>query len=195
MSQTLTDIFKVNIEYEDEFGKIHPHILSVAERVWLKSGNFFSKIIQDPEQCLKILMHATALVSQKYSAGETAIKNPTSYLYSTFRHLVLAEVSRRKRHFELETEVGKKQIEADFPGEDEKIYQKILVNQLRARMDEWMREVFDLQTIGYQYKDLIPKYGVSENVIRSKYSKNLLKLKNEIQTEIANIEKELNSRT
>jgi len=194
MSFTVTEIFKVDAEYEEEFGTVHPCVLATAEIVWRKSGNFFSSIIQDPHQCLKILMQATALVSRKYNACETDIKNPTSYLYSTFKHLVLAEVSRQKRHCELEIAAGRKRIEADDIGEDEKIYQKILVNQLRARMDEWMREVFDLQTLGYQYKDLIPQYGSSENVIRSKYSKNLLKLKNEIQTEMANIEKELNVR-
>lgn len=185
-------MFGVDDEYEDEFGKIHPHILSAAEAVWRKSGDFFSKIIQDPHQCLKILMQATALVSRKYG-GETGIKNPTSYLYSTFRHLILAEVSRRKRHCELEIEAGKQQIEAETGGADERIYQKILINQLRARMDDWMRAVFDLQTVGYQYKDLVPKYGSSENVIRSRYSKNLSKLKNEIEAEMASIERVLNA--
>lgn len=194
MSFTISEMFKVDFEYEDEFGKIHPHILSVAEAIWRKSGDFFSKIIQDPHQCLKILMRAAALVSRKYNAGETEIKNPTSYLYTTFRHLILAEVSRRKRHCELEAEVGMKQIETEICGADEQIYQKILVNQLRARMDDWMRAVFDLQTIGYQYKDLIPKYGSSENIIRSRYSKNLLKLKNEILSEMTNIEKQLKIR-
>jgi hypothetical protein len=192
VSLTLIGIFKVGIEYEDEFGKIHPHVLSVAETVWLKSENFFSNIIQDHQQRLKILLHATALVSQKYSSGETQIENLTAYLYSTFRRLILADANRQKRHSELQTEAAKHQIEAKFVSEDEKICQKILVNQIRARMDDWTREVFDLQTIGYQYKDLIPKYGISENRIRSKYSKNILKLKNDIQAEMASIEKELN---
>lgn len=191
MNFTTTDIFNLDIEYEDEFGRIHPHILSVAERVWRKSGDFYSKIIQDQQQCLETLMKATALVSRKYNSGVTEIKNPTSYLHATFRRLILAEIVRRKRHCELETEVGSKQIETDSEEDENRICQKILVNQLRARMDDWMREVFDLQIIGYQYKDLVPKYGSSENVIRSRYSKNLLKLKNELQAEMANIEREL----
>ncbi len=107
MFDTLAEIFKVNKEYEDEFGKIHPHVLSAAEIVWTKSKNFFSKIIQDHQECLEILMQATALVSRKYNSGETDIKNLPAYLYSTFRRLILAEATRQKRHSELEGEAGK----------------------------------------------------------------------------------------
>lgn len=195
MLSLLTELFKIDVEYEDEFGKVHPHILKIAGSVWEKSGNFFSGIIQDQHECFRILMKAAILVSQKYTTGTDTIENPKSYLYTTFRHLVLAEARRQKRHSELEIEETKKQFEIFSISESEKVCQKILISELRRRMDSWTRDVFDMQILGYQYKNLVPKYGLSENVIRSKYSKNLLKLKNQIQAEMKNIEKELGGKT
>ena len=190
MSVTFAEIFRVNVEYEEQFGQIHPCVLAAAEAIWQKSGDFFANITHDRDECLKILMRSVALVSQKYKSEQDEIRNLTAYLYTTFRRLILAEAKRRQRHRELESEARKEEVKNDLCDE-EKLCQRILVNQLRARMDEWTRDVFDLQTIGYRYKDLIPKYGSSENVVRSKYSKNLLKLKDEIQAEMANIEREL----
>jgi DNA-directed RNA polymerase specialized sigma24 family protein len=195
MLSLLSELFKIDVEYEDEFGKVHPHILKIAGSVWEKSGKFFSGIIQDQHECFRILMKAAILVSQKYTTGTDTIENPKSYLYTTFRHLVMAEARRQKRHSELEIEEAKKQFEIFSICESEKVCQKILISELRRRMDFWTRDVFDMQIFGYQYKDMVPKYGLSENVIRSKYSKNLLKLKNQIQAEMKNIEKELGGKT
>lgn len=191
MPYTLTEVFSIDTEYEEEFGKINPQILASAELVWKKSGGFYSNLIHDQHLCMQLLMQAISLVSAKFSSNQNHIQNLTAYLYTTFRHLILAEQSRKKRHSELEKASVSKQNEIDFEESEEKLQQKILISQLRARMNDWMREVFDLQALGYQYKDLVPKYGMSENIIRSKYSKNVLKLKNLIEKEMQNIEKGL----
>jgi hypothetical protein len=50
-------------------------------------------------------------------------------------------------------------------------------------MDDWTRKVFRYRSLGYEYKDLVAQMGSAENVIRSKFSRNIreiaLKLKND----------------
>lgn len=191
MSSSFSEVFLLKTQYEDEFGKINPQILRLANIVWQKSGSFFSNLLRDQSDCQRILLKAASQVSRKYEAAECSIENPTAYLYSTFRHLILAELKRQKHHSELDAEFQKRWAEENLINEDESIYRKILIQQLCARMDDWTREVFEMQVLGYQYKDLVPKYGASENIIRSKYSKALVKLKNRIQEEISRIESEL----
>lgn len=191
MPYILNEVFNIETEYEEEFGKVSPQILAAAELVWRKSGAFYSNLIYDQHQCLRILMRAIAIVSAKFNNNQNHIQNLTSYLHITFRHLILAEISKGKRHFELEKANAAKRNETEFENVEENIQQKILISQLRSRMNDWMRAVFDMQALGYQYKDLVPKYGLSENVIRSKYSKNLLRLKHQIQGEMDDIEKGL----
>jgi len=191
MSFKRLNIFKLGVEYEDEFGKIHPEVLTAAEVVWEKSGEYFSNIIRDQAVCMQILLHGAALVTSKYNSGNTDIKKLIPYLYSTFRHLLLAEIRTRKRHGELEDQFGRKQIESTYTNANDEIYLKVLINQIRERMDSWTCAVFDLLALGYRYNDLTPEYGSSANVIRSKYSKNIQKLKIRIQSEISNIEEAL----
>lgn len=167
------------ISYKDEFGEIDADVLREAENIRHYCRILALKVFNDEQKGQILMMRAVAKVSEKHKAEDFTINNLRAYLFQTFRYLVYAEAKKQIHHHELE----KKHFESLndlFQGkadsEDEKICRAILIKEIEAKMDEWTRNVYRYLELGWEYKDLVPKYGSAENVIRAKYSKKLKEL-------------------
>jgi hypothetical protein len=68
-------------------------------------------------------------------------------------------------------------------GLEAEINQTILVDEILRRSDDWTREVYEDLILGYTFEELAPKFGLKANGLRSKWSKKITKLKEQIEKE------------
>lgn len=175
----------------DEFGKIDPDVYKTAEQIWAPAERLAEEILHDSQKGLELMFKAVANVSRARANRSSPIINLRSYLYQSFKHLILAELEKQNRHLKKNENWF---LETAGPGQadEDEINKKILINELRLKMDDWTREVFDLLRLGYGYEELVPQYGNAANAIRSKFSKKTARLAREIQERITSIDDELN---
>ncbi len=171
------------VSYEDEFGEIGAEVLREAELIWHYCRSLSIKILGDEHEGQRLLMQAAAKVSLKYKSGETEIKHLRSYLWISFRNLLLAEAKKNERHRELEEkyfETLSSFLQGNARSEEDRVCRRILMEEIVSKMDKWTRDVYEYLALGYKYKDLVPKYGPAENSIRMKFSRNLKKIAGDI---------------
>ncbi len=165
--------------YNDEFGEIDKDVLIAAQKIWRFGKKLSEKLICDEQKGHTLLMRAAANVSKRKADDDESVQHLCAYLFTSFRHLLIAEATKGKRRRELEENYFKnieELFESRAESEESKICRKILVNEIEQRMDDWTRRVFRLRVLGYIYEDLVPQYGATSNKIRAKFSRNLQKL-------------------
>lgn len=182
--ETITISQTICAAFTDEYGEIDLEVYRVSEEVLFAAQSFADRILHDRDRASDLLANAAALTTRAMQKDEIA--NLRAYIFLVFKRLVLAELRRDTRHEQI---LAKRALEIrDREDSEADVNRKILIHELRRRMDLWMREVFDLLSLGYEYEDLVPRFGSAANVIRSKYSKRLAKLAREIHTEMAEVE-------
>ena len=162
--------------YKDEYGEISAEVFREAQNVWLYGRNLALKILGDEQKGQIFLMQAAAKVTKKVGEENLSITHLRAYLFTTFRHLVFAEARKEHRHRVLEEKYFESLEELfQSPGisEEEKICRRILIREIEEKMDDWTRRVSRYRELGYEFKDLVAHFGMAENVIRAKYSRNL----------------------
>jgi hypothetical protein len=183
--QAVNNFPPLEAAYTDEFGTIDPHVYQTAKEIWSPAERLAVELLHDSQKGLQLMMKAVAAVSRIRES--TPIGNLAAYLYRSYKRLILAELEKEKGHQRI---MSGRFSSDDFINETEdELNRKILINELRRRMDNWTREVFDYLCLEYKFKDLVPRYGTAENVIRSKYSKKVAKLARRITAEIDKIDR------
>lgn len=174
MKKSVSSLPDLNEAYKDEFGAIDPEVYSAAQLVWPYAERLAAEMIYDVHLGMQLMIRAVARVSSARAAG-TEIINLRFYLLRSYKNLLLAELEKENgRHRILAENAATHSLSV---GESEDaLNRKILINELRLEMDDWMRDVFDLLVLGYAFEDLIPEFGSASNVIRSKFSKRLARL-------------------
>jgi DNA-directed RNA polymerase specialized sigma24 family protein len=168
--------------YDDEFGAFDPAIYAVAGGQWPAARRFAESTLGDAATGLRLMIKATAIVSRRQAELTGGIDNPAAFLMFTFKRLVLGELKKHNRRRALE---GERQAEL-LPRMDETaaaLDQKILIEQLYARMDGWMQKAFELRMLDYSYEEMAAELGMKANFIRSKYSKELERLRRQVEEE------------
>lgn len=157
--------------YRDEHGVIDRDVYAAAQALWPYAERLAADLIYDTHLGVELMLRAAARVTSSRHSG-TQILNIKFYLLRSYKNLLLGELEKENgRHRILFERMPQGEVR---PGDSEDcINRKILINELRLEMDDWMREVFDLLVIGYAFEDLVPRYGSAANVIRSKFSKKL----------------------
>ncbi len=164
--------------FVDEFGAIDPDVYTEAQKIWPQAERLAEQMLFDGQLGLQLLMKAVARVTAARNSG-TEITNLRFYLLRSFKNLLLAELEKENGRGRLIQEHVRPD-DTWRPGTEDELNRKILINELRLEMDDWMREVFDLMVLGYTFEELVPRLGSASNVIRSKFSKKLLRLSKSI---------------
>jgi hypothetical protein len=162
--------------YQDEFGEIDAEVLREARNIWRFSQKLVLKTLGDEAQGQVLMMRAVAEVSKKFTAEQSTIEHLPSYLFQTFRRLVFAESKKNLRHQELEEKYFdslEEFFQDDSVSEEAKVCRRILIEEIVVRMDIWTKNVYRYLELGYKYKDLVPHYGKTANIIRATYSRKL----------------------
>jgi pyruvate-formate lyase len=167
---------KIDDNYSDEFGKISTVVYNEAEKLWKIAKHFAEQVLQDEQLGQQLLTKASANVSRILENDPNYVENLSGFLFKSYKRLVLAEAKKRKYRGELE-QIWIAETAAKFEylphTTEEKLIQQILLTEITSQMDSWTKQVFQLRCLGYEYSELVPKFGKAENVIRSKLSKKI----------------------
>ena len=191
MKQVVSNFPIIERTYDEEFGKVDREVYQIAKTLWLHAENLAVKLLHDSPKGMRLMLKAVAKVSRVRKKDPSAIKNLNSYLFRAYKNLILAELEQENNHRGKLDSWFREQETAFEYDEEAKLNKKILINELRLKMDDWTREVFDYLRLGYKYEELVPHCGSAANVIRSKFSKKIARLAREIQTELISTDKEI----
>jgi DNA-directed RNA polymerase specialized sigma24 family protein len=162
----------LDVPYVDEFGCIDKDIHEAAGEIWHWAAAYATATLGDEASGQLALKKVCARITKKRAAGAIRIVTLNAYIRTAFKHEVLAQLKHnRSANFDLSAEPV-----TDY---DPDIDQKILVEQILARMDPEDRRIAELLILGYSFEEIARKDGTRSNVIRSRHSKLLKRIKRE----------------
>jgi len=158
--------------YSDEYGRIEPEIYETARRIWPEAERFAVSTLHDGAAGRTLLIRAAANVSRAYARRPGGIDSLKAYLFTAFKHLVLAELKKVRLHQEL---LAQSRLPAAslINTAAEELDKKILVEQLMQAMDEWTREVFELLVIGYSFEEIGGRLSMLGASVRNRYNNSI----------------------
>jgi len=160
--------------YIDEFGCIDTDIHDAARQIWRWAAAYAIATLGDEASGHLALKKVCAKITEKRAAGAIQIVNLNAYLQTAFKHEVLAQLKRnRSVNIDPSTE--------PITDYDLDIDQKILVEQILTRMNAEDRRITELLILGYSFEEIARKDGTRSNVIRSRHSKLLKRIKRELK--------------
>ena len=192
MKQVVSEFPTIEKAYDEEFGKVDPEVYQAAQTLWLHAEHLAVKLLHDAPKGMQLMLKAVAKVSRVRENNPSVIHNLNSYLFRAYKNLILAELELENKRFQkLDRRLRESEGVLD-DDEETRINKQILINELRLKMDNWTRDVFDYLCLGYKYDEMVPRFGSAANVIRSKFSKKTAQLVREIQDEIRQTDKKIN---
>lgn len=159
--------------YVDELGSIDKDIHEAAGEIWHWAATFAIATLGDEASGQLALKKVCAKITEKRAAGTIQIVNLRAYIQTSFKHEVLSQL---KRHRSTDVELSAEPL----PDYGLHIDQKILVEQILARMDHEDRRITELLILGYSFEEIARKDGRRSNVLRSRHSKLLKRIKKEL---------------
>jgi hypothetical protein len=167
--------------YVDEFGLVELPVYEAARQIWPAEESFARRALGDEQVGFRLMIRASAIVTRRNGELEGGIGNIPAFLRTTYRQLVLAELKKLngRRVIESENEAEL----APATQDNERIETAILIEELFRRMDAWTRKVFELRTLGYGFEVMEEELGMRANVIRAKFSREITRLRSEIEAE------------
>lgn len=166
---------QLDSSFIDQFGEIDLEVYEAARTIWPIAERLADRILFDGHLGIELMFKAASKVTAAQKAG-TQIVNLKYYLLKSYKHLLLADLEKENGRRRILSENGFAASSSLLDAEAQ-LHRKILINQLRLEMDDWMREVFDHLRLGYTFEELAEHYGMAANVLRSKFSKKLARLK------------------
>lgn len=163
----------VDAPYIDEFGYIDKDIHEAAGEIWRWAAAYAHATLGDEASGQTALKKVCAKITEKRAAGAIQIVKLNAYIQTAFKHEVLAQLKRNRT---VNVDVSAEPI-SDYALD---INQKILVEQILARMDPEDRRITELLIVGYSFEEIAKKDGTRSNVIRSRHSKLLKRIKREL---------------
>ena len=160
--------------YIDEFGCVDQDIYQAAGEIWRNWAAAFSIAKLGDEASGELaLKRVCAKITEKRADGSIRIEKLNAYIQTAFKYEVLAQLKRNRTG------------NADPPDElaakvDVNIDQKILVEQIMARMDPENRRIAQLLILGHSFEEIAKQDGVASNVLRSRYSKQLSRIRTKL---------------
>lgn len=159
--------------YVDEFGCIDQDIHETAGEIWRWASSYAIATLGDEAAGHLALKKVCAKITEKRAAGAIEIVNLRAYIQIAFKHEVLA-LLKRNRSVDLDPS-AESVTEYDLD-----IDQKILVEQVLARMNSEDRRITELLILGYSFEEIAKRDRTHSNVIRSRHSKLLKRIKREL---------------
>jgi DNA-directed RNA polymerase specialized sigma24 family protein len=159
--------------YVDQFGRIDQDVHHAGGEIWPWAAKFAGNTLHDEAEGQTLLLKVCAKITQKRAGGDIQVEKLIPYLRTSFKREVLARLkAQRLSSFESGLEL---EADSDFD-----LDRKILLEQIIARMDPVNRRITELLILGYSFEDIARQDGKQSNVLRSRYSKQLAKIKREL---------------
>ena len=164
--------------YADEYGPIEAQVYKEAQALWPQAEQFAIRTVGDPQIGINLMYHAAAIVTRIFASEPSKIQSLPGYLFITYKRLVLTELKKENSHRLIEEGLS-----ATMPPETsaQSVEQKILIEQIRRRMEPKMCKVFELLVLGYSFEEIAPEVGMRANALRSYHSKQIQKIIKAVQ--------------
>ncbi len=175
----MTDQPEIATAYLDEWGAVEPEVHQAAVSLREQAESYARATLRNEDTGRTLLAKAAAIVTRALADRHEHITNLQAYLFQTYKRLVLAE---------LEKESARERILAKRAGESSQngrnvsaeLDQYILIEQLRMRMNQRTRIVFDLLTLGHTFEEIGSMLGKSSRAVRNNYYEQVARLKQEV---------------
>jgi DNA-directed RNA polymerase specialized sigma24 family protein len=173
---------KFTISPMDSRGRtIAPEVLSVATEIRKNALRYGEKALGDPAVAASLFEESAAAVSRLFArqtTGKPEIRNLSGYLFRAFvrrvnrvRQRETLLIARLSQQF-----AGKREFNSNQAPELE-----ILIDEILARGDAVMRDMFRRRTQGFSWKEIGRAYGISAHAAESRFSQSLQRLRKRLQ--------------
>jgi DNA-directed RNA polymerase specialized sigma24 family protein len=175
----ITDQPEFATGYQDEWGAVAPEVYQAAESLREQAEGYARAALGAEADGRTLLAKAAASVTRALEDRHEQIANLEAYLFQAYRRLVLAEAEKERARARILAERAgdASQNGHDAPAE---LDQSILIEQLRRRMNQRTRMVFDLLALGHTFEEIGLILGKSSRAVRNNYYEQVARLKQEI---------------
>lgn len=170
--------------YTDEFGLITADTYAMAGELWAHADSmtrqFTRNVLNDEAEGLRLMLKAAAQVTQQQERGTEPIRELKSYLSVTYRRLILAKSQQNAHHCKLNKKLSA--VAASQPGAADlaACERRILLQQIRQRMDNRTKQVFDWLRQGYSFDEIGCVLGQQAAVVRRRFQRAIKRLQKQL---------------
>ena len=173
---------KFTISPTDGRGRvIAPVVLSVANEIRENALRYGERALGDPAVAASLFEESAAAVSRLFARPtdrKPAIRNLSAYLFSAF----IRRVNRvRQRETLLRTRLSQQFRGRSESNSNQSLELEILIDEILARGDPVMRDMFRRRSQGFSWKEIGRAYGISAHAAESRFSQALQRLKKRLQ--------------
>ncbi|MCG3164092.1 MAG: hypothetical protein JMDDDDMK_05564 [Acidobacteria bacterium] len=169
--------------YLDEWGVVAPEVHQAAVALREQAESYARATLHNEDAGHTLLAKASAIVTRALYDQPGRITNLRAYLFQTYKRQVLAELEKEKSRERILAE-GASKARSGQRGDSAEMDQYILVQELRKRMNERTRQVFDLLCLGHSFEEIGSMLGKSSRAIRNNYYEQIARLKPELSGEM-----------
>jgi len=175
----MTDQPEIATAYLDEWGVVAPEVYQVAVSLRDQAESYAQATLGAKDAGHTFLAKAAVTVTRALEDRHEQITNLQAYLFQTYKRLVQAELEKERTRDRILTE---RACEASLNGHNvsAELDQYILIEQLRMRMNQRTRMVFDLLALGHTFEEIGLMLGKSSRAVRNNYYEQVARLKQEV---------------
>jgi len=164
----------LDASYIDELGRIDKDVYHAGGEIWPWAARFASLTLGDETAGQLTLLKVCAKITEKRANGSIRVENLNPYIKRSFKREMLARLKANR------LADGNSALDRVTVSEVD-LDRKILIEQIMSRMSAEMRRLTELLILGHSFEEIARKDGTQSNLLRSKYSKQLMKIKRELR--------------
>jgi DNA-directed RNA polymerase specialized sigma24 family protein len=176
---SITDQPEIATAYQDEWGAIAPEVYQAVVSLREQAESYSRSTLGAEDAGRTLMAKAAATVTRVLEDRQEQITNLPAYLFQTYKRLVQAELEKeRTREKILAERAG--EVSRNGNNVSDELDQYILIEQLRARMNQRTRQVFDLLALGHTFEEIGSMMGKTSRAVRNNYYEQIARLKEEL---------------
>jgi DNA-directed RNA polymerase specialized sigma24 family protein len=165
--------------YLDEWGAVAPEVYQAAVSLRKQAETYARATLGAEDAGSNFLAKAAATVTRALIDRHEPITNLQGYLFQTYKRLVMAELEKERAHERILAERAN-EASQNRHNVSAELDQYILIEQLRMRMNQRTRLVFDLLILGHTFEEIGLMLGKSSRAVRNNYYEQIARLKQEV---------------
>jgi DNA-directed RNA polymerase specialized sigma24 family protein len=174
-----TDQPEIATAYQDEWGEVAPEVYQVVVSLREQAESYARATLGAEDAGRTLMAKAAVIVTRALEDRGEQITNLQAYLFQTYKRLVHAELEKLRARERLLAERADEVSQNGHNGSAE-LDQSILIEELRRRMNQRTRQVFDLLALGHTFEEIGAMMGKSGRAIRNNYYEQVARLKEEL---------------
>jgi hypothetical protein len=175
----ITDQPEIATPYQDEWGEVSPEVYQAVVSLQEQAESYARATLGAEDAGRTLMAKAAALVTRVLEERQEQITSLEAYLFQTYKRLVQAELEKeRTREKILAERAG--EVSRNGHNVSDELDQYILIEQLRMRMNQRTRQVFDLLALGHTFEEIGAMLGKTGRAIRNNYYEQVARLKEEV---------------